>query len=486
MDDEEEKECFEEKTVKNNTKYRGKKYFVNIENSKSQWGVPLISGETLPFGWEKHMSNKFKPYYENIKTGKTQWEKPDILQEELPKINKAWKMQKSKKCGTIYYKHTKTDETKWDVPLDMFGGGTPTPPKSSNPATSVLSKPATPPSWNIYTIKGCDLCKKSKDLLKSHNIEYYTQEITDIKKFQDDMKYIIGDYKYFPIILKDLKFIGGHQELVNFFFKTVNIIPPVESTTTYRGTPWQEIASLIYLLHKYPKECIVIPLEVLSPFGRKLSEHGKNVKLWVQSSIQWNEDIQNFIIPNGFWISVRKCLRKKSNLVVIPMGFTCKSGPNHTNFLIYDSKTKELERFEPNGFIPGNCFNPPNLEEKLKILFNTNVEHMVNKVYGPLEFCPKESFQFLQSMEFDQKKPEDPVGFCAAWAVWYADTRFANPNKTRKEVVDMSLSKLQSEPKSMTKFIRSYSAFLVKVGQLLKESKDPFYDILTSLIQKYT
>ena len=111
---------------------------------------------------------------------------------------------------------------------------------------------------------------------------------------------------------------------------------------------------------------------------------------------------------------------------------------------------------------------------------------MIKKVYGPLEFCPKVSFQFLQDIEFNQKKSGDPVGFCAAWSVWYADTRLANPNKTRKEVVDMALSKLKSVPESMTKFIRSYSAFLVKVGNILKESKDPFSDLFASLIQKYT
>jgi hypothetical protein len=85
------------------------------------------------------MSNKFKPYYENIKTGKTQWTIPHKSEEELPKINKAWIMQKSKNCGTIYYKHTKTGETKWDVPLDMFGGGTP--PTPDNTFNNPFGKP---------------------------------------------------------------------------------------------------------------------------------------------------------------------------------------------------------------------------------------------------------------------------------------------------------------------------------------------------------
>ena len=125
MEEEDDDEvCFEEKTV-TNSKYKGKQYWINLENGKSQWGVPLLSGETLPFGWEKHMSKKLKIYYENKNTGQTQWDKPDESQQELPQINKAWEIKKSRKCGTIYYKHSKTGATQWDVPYDMFGGGTP-------------------------------------------------------------------------------------------------------------------------------------------------------------------------------------------------------------------------------------------------------------------------------------------------------------------------------------------------------------------------
>jgi hypothetical protein len=114
----EEKECWEEKSVMNHSEYYGRNYWLNLENGKSQWGVPLLSGETLPFGWEKHMSSNFISYYENIKTRKTQWAIPEISEEELPKINKAWIIQKSKNCGTIYYRHTQTGVTQWDVPLE--------------------------------------------------------------------------------------------------------------------------------------------------------------------------------------------------------------------------------------------------------------------------------------------------------------------------------------------------------------------------------
>ena len=96
---------------------------------------------------------------------------------------------------------------------------------------------------------------------------------------------------------------------------------------------------------------------------------------------------------------------------------------------------------------------------------------MIDKVYAPLSFCPIQSFQAVQHFE-GEKNTGDPAGFCATWSVWYADTRLANPNKTRKKVVDMALYKLKNDELSMTQYIRSYSVF-IKKEELLKKSNHP-------------
>ncbi|MEI7489486.1 MAG: BspA family leucine-rich repeat surface protein, partial [Chryseobacterium sp.] len=238
------------------------------------------------------------------------------------------------------------------------------------------------------------------------------------------------------------------------------MIPPIESTTTLRGTPLIVMIGMLYLLHKYPEYCVVIPP---SADYIESSLYG-----WNELTLRWKESY--FDIPDGFWDSVKECLEKKPKptFIIMPFGFT-----GHSNYLIYDSKTKELERFEPNGFISGETYNPPNLEKKLKHLFNYNVQPgMVDTVYGPLSFCPRKSFQALQHSEGEQKEG-DPGGFCTAWSAWYADTRLANPNKTRKQVVEMALKKFKDEPGSMTQYIRSYSFFITKAGELLRKSNDP-------------
>jgi hypothetical protein len=263
------------------------------------------------------------------------------------------------------------------------------------------------------------------------------------------------------------------------------MIPPPKSTTTYRGIPLNRVVGMLYLLDKYREDCVAIPSFL---FGKKLTDYEFDLLLSgiTITNIRWEESIEDFIIPNGLWSSIKECLDKGSNFIIIPFSFVCKTTESHSNFLIYDSKTKELERFEPNGFIDGNCYNPPNLEEKIAELLNSNVqEDMVKKVYAPLSFCPRKNFQFLQSNE-NEKKIGDPNGFCAAWTLWYADTRLANPNKTRKQIVEMTLFEFKTNIGSMTKFIRSYSAFIVEIGlpPLPSEPPPSYTDTILRFFQK--
>jgi hypothetical protein len=125
-----------------------------------------------------------------------------------------------------------------------------------------------------------------------------------------------------------------------------------------------------------------------------------------------------------------------------------------------------MERFEPYGKSKRDCTNPVDIDLKLKKLFQDNLgEDFILEYYEPLDFMPKKSFQSLQEDEgdFKKKNKDDPDGgFCAAWVAWYAELRVQNPNKDRKRLVDMALKRLQESDRSMTKYIRGYSASLTK------------------------
>jgi hypothetical protein len=254
--------------------------------------------------------------------------------------------------------------------------------------------------------------------------------------------------------------------------------PDIKGKITNTTTPWYDLIGMLWLLHNHPKECVAIPKGLLTRAG-KISVP---VFMWSQTSLEWQEKSELFVVPPGLWESIKDCLKKGSEFIVIPMGFNCKNKFGHQNFLIYNSITKEMERFEPNGEIVNNrCLKNPKMIPHLIDLFHKNVKKdMIKSFYEPLDFCPAKSFQLIQNNDGTKHKKEK--GFCLSWSYWYADTRLRNPNKTRKQVVDMALNSLYSNKfVPFTSFIRSFSNFLEKVGDEIKITNNP-----AAVFKKYT
>ena len=332
--------------------------------------------------------------------------------------------------------------------------------------------------WFLVTKNSCGYCAKAKSLLKEFNIKFTELEASNITLglIYHVTDQLTNDYKYFPMIFHNSKFIGGFNELQTLKLEHVHSDTPYmksplhmiktqpSNQTSFVGSTWHEYVAMMYLKYKYPQNCIVIPPD--HDFKYYIGHLGN-------TSLIWNENNNTIIVPYGFWESVTKCLDSGATFIVMPFIFICSYPPNHANYLIYNSKTKEMERFEPNGFIEGHCLNPPDLESKIQKLFNKNVrKDMISKIYSPLDFCPYMGFQRIQAME-GQKKATDPGGFCAAWVVWYADIRMSNPNKNRKQTIKMALDQMNANQESFTEFIRSYAEFIVQIGIKLKDSKNP-------------
>ena len=202
---------------------------------------------------------------------------------------------------------------------------------------------------------------------------------------------------------------------------------------------------------------------------------------------KYHHNKKKFYIPTGLWDALKDCLKRKARFIVMPIGIngltTLRKPYAHANFLIYNTETKVLERFEPYGNPISNLLHVPDFEKKLADLFNNNVhKDMIREVYAPLSFCPSLNVQRIQMNDRD-KRLGDAAGFCIAWSVWYADIRMSNPKKSRSEVVAIGIEKLQKNPYSFTEFIRSYSSFLTKFGEELRTSNNPA-DVFASYVRK--
>jgi glutaredoxin len=350
----------------------------------------------------------------------------------------------------------------------------------------ILNKKINKPDWEIYSIDGCSFCKKAMQLLDSVGMKYTQIKINneDKNEFFKEKAALTGGYKYFPVIFNMDVFIGGYAELEKMLNKQISsgsssfhmLKPKIVEKTSFKGNPWEDLVSMLYLLHRHPEDCVAIPKDLLTGSG-KITKKGFNVKSFNDTSLYWNAIENIFYIPLGLWDAVKDCLKKKARFIAMPLGINGLSQQglpsSHANFLIYNRETKVLERFEPHGNPMSNFLNIPNFEKKLADLFNNNVyKDMIKEVYAPLSFCPSLNVQTIQVYE-REKKLGDAGGFCVAWSAWYADIRMSNPKKSRSEVVSIGIEKLRKNPYSFTQFIRSYASFLTNVGEQLKNSNNP-------------
>ena len=358
--------------------------------------------------------------------------------------------------------------------------------KGKEVINNILKAKMSEPQWYIYSIDGCSYCKKAKDLLNSLGLKY-----TEIRVCNEDKEEFFrakasetGGYKFFPVIFNMGVFIGGYTELQKMLSNPISsgsssfhmMMPQLVQKTTFRGSPWDDFVSMLYLLHKHPKDCVAIPNDLLTRSGR-ITNKGLAVTNYNDTSLYWCTITNKFYVPTGLWDAVKSCLRRKARFIVMSLGINGINNngihSSHANFLVYNSETKALERFEPQGTPTSKFLHVPNFEKKLYDLFNKNVcKDMIDDVYAPLSFCPAINVQRIQYKEND-KQIGEVGGFCVAWAAWYADIRLSNPKKSRSEVVALGIEKLQKNPYSFTRFIRSYSAFLTKVGNELKRSNNP-------------
>jgi hypothetical protein len=139
----------------------------------------------------------------------------------------------------------------------------------------------------------------------------------------------------------------------------------------------------------------------------------------------------------------------KKRFVVLPLLLLLKSGSVHFNMVIYDTKDKEMERFEPYG-------------GKIKInfdkLFKMYIDVFMDNVtyFEPLTFCPNISFQQLNET-YGTRLSSDPGGFCTIWSLWYMEMRLKYPDKSRKKIIDIAIQDISENKKGYRDFIRNYT-----------------------------
>ena len=144
----------------------------------------------------------------------------------------------------------------------------------------------------------------------------------------------------------------------------------------------------------------------------------------------------------------------------------------HANIVIYDTKLKTLERFEPHGslilpFEDGGKI----IDEKILEFFNTSLgEGFVKQYYKPVDFCPKFGFQNIESIEMFTEKEHDPGGFCSTWSYFYLDMRLKYPDIDKEKLIVNIIYQITYNEKSFKEFIREYGIYLLEIQNKVLEN----------------
>lgn len=167
----------------------------------------------------------------------------------------------------------------------------------------------------------------------------------------------------------------------------------------------------------------------------------------------------------------------------------------HANILIYDKKTKKLERFDPNGNtisleeysykpIETHCLDNAILECFIQNKYINNEDDY----YSPEMVCPKigakvdRIFQTIQGSE-QLARNSGFTGSCASWCMFYIHIRLTNPDLPRTTVIKKSIELLKKSDKTFTEFISNYIKYIYYINTLLKKNVS-INDILDKLTNK--
>lgn len=228
---------------------------------------------------------------------------------------------------------------------------------------------------------------------------------------------------------------------------------------TFAGETLEILIGVIYLLNKHKYACSTIEPNFqanndVCKYFLSIGIRAKSKCEFLNFEIIWVH--KKLFFSDNFVNNFKKCIENtKIRFIIIPLGIQIEQG-DHANYLIFDKKTYELERFEPYGSESPYGFNysPKLLDNILSYKF-IEIDPSI-KYISPDKFLPKIGFQYFDISEEKTGNIGDP-GFCALWSLWYTDMRLKYPDVHRKSLVNKLLKEIKLKNISFKHMIRNYS-----------------------------
>ena len=224
---------------------------------------------------------------------------------------------------------------------------------------------------------------------------------------------------------------------------TIDLLRKTEAaSTTYSGSILMQEIELLYLIKKY-NPCYLI--------GSLIS--GFEID---DLTLSWDEKSSMVFEPMGLGEGIEKCRASGKRFSILGITIRGSDGGLHANYLLYDTKANEIERFEPHGKM--SSYTGFSMNKAFKDLF---AKYGI-KYISQFDFCPFYGPQYFSS-NYGDVRSGDPGGFCQAWSTYWISARLANPNVSREKLIEYMTTKRKISPakQGFRTFIRNFSVFLL-------------------------
>jgi hypothetical protein len=285
------------------------------------------------------------------------------------------------------------------------------------------------------------------------------------------------------------------------FLRTLNINSKkvlkkrYKKKTNFIGSGIDLIFGLIYLSKKYKN--LDIPFKFKKSYGYKRNDF---MNYGIRFDCNYFDNVQKLILPlieTKFFDLIKKS-KKRFLAIFVYIKWDCKSNSAHFNSLLFDTKLKKIERFEPyTSFKESKYLEVVSKFDKkfIKLLKKNLVDYNYIK---PTGFCPKIGFQQKEEQSLLSVKTmktlgnydldNDPGGFCGAWVLYFLNLKMENPDVDSKQLLEIVYKYLENDHHSFRTFIRNYSSFIVNERSkiLKKYNKNKVIGINSLLESKFS
>jgi hypothetical protein len=285
-------------------------------------------------------------------------------------------------------------------------------------------------------------------------------------------------------IKEQINFFINNNIITNMMFSypIVKIYPiilekyPDVINSSYSSTTINIFFGLYYLSKKYKN--IKSPIDLIK----------KNTTL-----IQLNNTYYDFINYSLLWVNFKfinhfnnlegylKTIINDFDFFIIPLGiemYDLKVFKGHANYIIFDFKNKNVERYEPYGSEPPFDMNYDynlldNVLENFVLSLNLNLTYI-----SPIKYLPKISFQYKEIYELKNNYIGDPDGFCSVWCILWTDLRIKNYTISPRKLELLINKEIINNNYNYKKIIRNYSQNITII-------RDYFLNLIDSNINEW-